>query len=74
MSETIQVTLSEAAKADLEALARADGVSKEELVRKAIETYLSTRRFHDLRARILEQIERDRPGGYTDEDIFRMVS
>jgi len=72
MSETIPITLPDAVAADVEAFSTDDGVSAEDLIRRAVETYLSDRRFHELRARVSAQAKEN--GFHTDEDVFRAVS
>jgi hypothetical protein len=72
MSETIPVTLPDAVAADVAAFSTVDGVSAEDLIRRAVESYVSDRRFHDLRTRIKAQAAAN--GFHTDEDVFRAVS
>ena len=72
MSETIPITLPDAIAADVAAYSSVDGVSPEDLIRRAVETYVSDRRFHELRARIQPQAAAS--GFHTDEDVFRAVS
>ena len=72
MSETIPVTLPDNLVAGVDALSEADGVSRDQLIRSAIEEYLADRKFHDLRARVVPQAQR--AGFYSDEDVFREVS
>ena len=71
MSETIPVTLPDSIAADIAAYSSVDGVSAEDLIRRAVETYVSDRRFHDLRARIKPQAAAS--AFHTDEDVFRAV-
>jgi hypothetical protein len=71
MSETIQITLPDAIAADVDAFSTVDGVSTEDLIR-AVEPYLSDRRFLELQARIGAQAKEN--GFHTDKDVFRAVS
>lgn len=72
MSETIPVTLPDEVLADVEAFSTADGVTRDALVRTAVEGYIIERKFYELRARVVPQA---RAAGYfTDEDVFRHVS
>jgi hypothetical protein len=72
MSETIPVTLPDAVAADVAAFSAIDGMSAEDLILHAVETYVSNRRFHDLRKRIRAQAAAN--GFHTDEDVFQAVS
>jgi len=72
MSETIPVTLPDAVAADITAFSTEDGVSAGDLIRRAVEAYVSDRRFHEIRARIKPQAAAN--GFITDEDVFRAVS
>jgi metal-responsive CopG/Arc/MetJ family transcriptional regulator len=72
MSETIPVTLPDDLVASVDALSTNDGVSRDQLIRSAVEEYLADRKFHDLRARVVPQAQR--AGFFTDEDVFRQVS
>lgn len=72
MSETIPVTLPDELVASVDALSTNDGVSRDQLIRSAVEEYLADRKFHDLRARVVPQAQR--AGFFTDEDVFRQVS
>ena len=72
MSETIPVTLPDEVLADVEAFSTADGVTRDALVRAAVEGYIVERKFYELRSRVVPQA---RAAGYfTDEDVFRDVS
>ena len=74
MSETISVTIPDNIKAQMDAFSSENGVSADDLILEALESYLFVRRFRDLRAKMLEQVEAQKPGGYTDEEIFGEVS
>lgn len=70
MSQTITIDLPEETGAALDDAVREEGVSREELVEKALRDYLFLRRFRSLRERMMAQS----PGGYTDQDVFDQVS
>jgi metal-responsive CopG/Arc/MetJ family transcriptional regulator len=72
MSETIPVTLPDEIVADVEAFSTADGVTRAELVRSAVEAYVADRKFYELRARVVPQAQK--AGFFTDEDVFRAIS
>lgn len=72
MSETIAVTLPDALAAEVGALSQADGISRDELVRTALEAYVADRRFDELRARVIPQAQR--AGFFTDDDVFEEIS
>jgi len=73
MSEMIMLTLSDEVEAQVDALSSADGVSKTELVRRAVEAYVFVRRFRSLRREAMRQLE-ERGIRLTDEDVFGMMS
>lgn len=72
MSETISVAFPQALSADIAAFATVDGITIEDLIHRAVEAYVSDRRFQDLRARIQPQAAAN--GFHTDEDVFGTVS
>ena len=72
MGKTVRVTLSDEVGAELDNVARRDGTSQSEVLRKAIEDYLFIRRFRALRARLMARAQAQ--GVYTDEDVFGRVS
>jgi len=73
MSKIISLTLPDEVEAQVDALSSADGVSKTELVRRAVEAYVFVRRFRSLRREAMRQLE-ERGIRLTDEDVFGMVS
>ncbi|MFL5539369.1 MAG: ribbon-helix-helix protein, CopG family [Longimicrobiaceae bacterium] len=73
MSEAILLTLSDEVEAQVDALSSADGVSKTELVRRAVEAYVFIRQFRSLRREAMRQLD-ERGIRLTDEDIFSLVS
>jgi len=72
MGKTVRVTLSDEVGAELDKVARRDGTSQSEVMRKALEDYLFIRRFRALRARLMARAQAQ--GVYTDEDVFGRVS
>ena len=72
MGRTIRITLSGEVGAELDRVARRDGTSQSEVLRKALQDYLFIRRFRALRARMMAKAQAR--GVYTDEDVFGRVS
>ncbi|HEX6748538.1 MAG TPA: hypothetical protein VF092_14670 [Longimicrobium sp.] len=72
MSETLFLTLTDQLAADLESFARADGMTREELLLSAIQQYVAERKFDALRSRVMPQARR--AGFSTDDDVFRSIS
>jgi metal-responsive CopG/Arc/MetJ family transcriptional regulator len=70
LSQTIVVDLPEEIKAALDDAAREEGLSQDELVRKALKDYLFIRRFRSLREWMTAQSQK----AYTDQDVFDQVS
>jgi metal-responsive CopG/Arc/MetJ family transcriptional regulator len=70
MSEPIMIDLSEETKTALEDAVREEGVSRSELIDRALKDYLFIRRFRSLRERMMGQV----PETYTDQDVFDRVS
>ena len=73
MSEMITLTLPDDVEAQVDALSSEDGLSKPELVRKAVEAYVFVRQFRSLRREAMRQLA-ERGIRLTDEDVFGMVS
>jgi hypothetical protein len=72
MSETITLTFSGDVLRAIEEVCLREGVSREQLVGRAVEEHLFLRRFRTLRDRMVERA-RDQ-GITTDEDVFDRVS
>ena len=72
MKNTITLRLPEKIQKELDILAKAEGVSKSEIVRNAIAQYLAIKRFQHLRRKVLPFAEAE--GLLTDEDIFKVIS
>jgi predicted DNA-binding protein len=73
MSEMITLTLPDEVEAQVDALSSADGVSKSELVRRAVEAYVFIRHVRSLRRDAMRQLD-ERGIRLTNEDVFGMVS
>jgi metal-responsive CopG/Arc/MetJ family transcriptional regulator len=72
MQEVITLSLPADIKASLEARSQIESISSTELIERAIREYLLVHRFRSLREKMLAIA--DQQGGYSDEDIFEMVS
>lgn len=74
MGATVVVDLPEEARAELREAARAEGVSPDEIIQRALKRYLFVRRFRTLREETLEHMRATGQGDLTDDDVFRLVS
>lgn len=72
MRKTISVSLPEEVKKELDRAIRAEGVSRSDLIRRALRDYLFIREYRRLRERMLAEA-RGR-GIFSDEDVFDRVS
>ena len=72
MSRSIRLTLPDDMGAELDKVARKEGMSQSDILRKALQDYLFIRRFRALRARMMARAQAQ--GVYTDEDVFDRVS
>ena len=72
MRESISISLPADLKDELDQATAADGISRSDLVREALRTYLFARRFRALRYAMLPYAEAR--GVFTDEDVFNLVS
>ncbi|PZU92630.1 MAG: hypothetical protein DCE90_17840 [Pseudanabaena sp.] len=72
MQEAITITLPVDVKASLELRSQIEAISSTELIERAVREYLLVRQFRSLRKKMLNKA--DLQGGFTDEDIFEMVS
>lgn len=70
MSERIIIDLPEETKAALDDATSEEGVSRSELIDRALKDFLFIRRFRNLRERMMAQA----PETYTDQDVFDRVS
>jgi hypothetical protein len=72
MQQTITLNLPADVRDSLEARSQIESISSLELIERAVREYLLVRRLQTLREKMLKQA--DLQGGFTDEDIFEMVS
>jgi len=72
MSNTVTIRLPKELQKELDKIVKTEKTSKSEVVRAALDSYLSVRRFRSLRKKILPFAEAQ--GLLTDEDIFKAVS
>ena len=72
MQEAITLNLPADVRDSLEARSQSESISSLELSERAVREYLLVRRLQTLREKMLKQA--DLQGGFTDEDIFEMVS
>jgi metal-responsive CopG/Arc/MetJ family transcriptional regulator len=64
----ISISLPSELRAEIDGLARAEGVSRSELIRTALREYVFIRRFRTLRQELLPYAAAR--GIHTDEDVF----
>ena len=72
MRESISISLPEEIKAELDRFSEAQGISRSDTVRAALQEYLFIRKFRALRSKMVPYAEAQ--GVFTDEDVFRLVS
>jgi Arc/MetJ-type ribon-helix-helix transcriptional regulator len=72
MRETLTISLPKRLRRDLEKMARAEGVTSSEYVRRAIKADLFRRALRAARRELVPQARAR--GIYTDEDVFKIVS
>jgi metal-responsive CopG/Arc/MetJ family transcriptional regulator len=72
MRESISISLPSDLKAQVDRFTEAEGISRSDLVREALRTYLFAQRLRSLRKDLMPYAEAR--GIYTDEDVFREVS
>lgn len=68
MTNTITIRLSEDLKKTLETVSKKNSVKASQLVREALESYLSVQKFRELRAKTIPYAEK--AGFFTDEDVL----
>jgi metal-responsive CopG/Arc/MetJ family transcriptional regulator len=71
---SITVDLPDEVRSALDEVTRAEGVSADEIVGRALRSYLFVRRFRELRAETLVHMRETGQDDLTDEDVFRLVS
>lgn len=72
MRETVTISLPEGVKRELDRVAKAEGVSRSDVLRQSLEDYLFLRRFRELRRRMMAAAQAR--GIYTDQDVFDRTS
>ena len=72
MRETVTLSLPEDLKAELDRLAKAEGVSRSDVLRAALRDYLFDRKFRRLRRTAMRRARAR--GIVTDQDVFDRVS
>jgi metal-responsive CopG/Arc/MetJ family transcriptional regulator len=70
--ETITIRIPEKLQRDLDKVVKAEKASKSEVIREALERYISLKRFQQLRKKVLPFAEAE--GLITDEDVFKAIS
>lgn len=70
MKTSVTIDLPEKVESALKEATREEGLSRKELVRKALADYLFVRKFRLLRERMMAESRKS----YTDQDIFDLVS
>ena len=72
MRDTITISLREDLKKELDALIKREGLTRSDLVRESLRSFLAIRKFHELRLRLTAKAKAK--GIFTDEDVFERVS
>jgi metal-responsive CopG/Arc/MetJ family transcriptional regulator len=72
MRETVTISLPKAVRREIDRIAKAEGVSRSDVLRQSLEDFLFVRRFRQLRQRMMASAQAQ--GIYTDEDVFTRVS
>lgn len=72
MKDTITIRLPEKLQKELNIVVKAERSSKSEIIRDAITSYLATKRFRQLRKKVLPFAEAQ--GLLADDDVFKAIS
>jgi len=72
MRETVTISLPQAIRRELDKVAKAEGVSRSDVLRQSLEDFLFVRRFRQVRQRMMAIAQAQ--GIFTDEDVFTRVS
>ncbi len=70
MKGTITINLPEEVESALEEAIREEGLSPNDLIKKALADYLFVRKFRSLRERMTAETEET----YSDQDVFDLIS
>ena len=71
MLKTITVRLPKKLKVELENITKNEKLSKSNIIREALDRYISIKKFRKLRKKVLPFAESQ--GLLTDDDVFRML-
>lgn len=74
MAEPLLIQLPDDLRSALDEAARAERISSNELLARALKRYLFVHRFRQLRSETLEHIRETGQGEFTEEDVFRIIS
>jgi hypothetical protein len=74
VAEPLLIHLPDDLRSALDDAARAEGISIDDLLARALKRYLFVHRFRQLRSETLEHMRATGQGGLTDDDVFRMIS
>ncbi|HEY0037867.1 MAG TPA: hypothetical protein VGB66_14320 [Longimicrobium sp.] len=74
MAEPLLIHLPDDLRSAADATARAEGISIDDLLARAVKRYLFVHRFRQLRSETLEHIRATSQGEFTDDDVFRIIS
>ena len=72
MNQRIEINLPGKLNEELELITAEEGLTKSELVKKAIEDYLFIRKFRTLRKKLISKAKEN--GYKSDDDIFEAIS
>ena len=72
MRESISISLPENVKAELDRFTQAEGITRSDLIRQALQEYLLIRKFRTLRSSMMLQAQDQ--SIFTDEDVFERIS
>lgn len=72
MQETISISVPEEVTSALDEISREEGLTRNDVVRRALRDYLFVHKFRRIRARLMSQAQAQ--GIFTDDDVFRHVS
>jgi len=72
MRETVSISLPEDIKTELDEAVAEEGISRSDLVRRALGDFLFVRRFRTMRRELIPHAESQ--GIFSDEDVFERAS
>ena len=71
MRDTISIRLPPSVREELEQVVKEEGLTRNDLVRRALDDYLFNRKFGRIRAVLMAEAQAK--GIHTDEDVFRLM-